>query len=709
MTVAAYGEENIKAVVNAEVNKPSESVSGAAAVFVGDYNTIANAKIGDNASVDVTGLLTVKANAVLPSQSSLASPIKLLETPDLLQRISTTFVSAGAKAEVDEAYRESQAQKVATNNDPIAFSGSINVFLPHAEANAGIGKNANINQNVAYRNPKQDVVITADTSVESVNMTGMPALNLTQLVLGRPQIAPPVSPTPPATTTNTANPANPAAKTPAKKAPPASTPPTLINLFKLGTSGVGRDAKQDIFQRIESQLMFSNKSSGNGLGVNFQYTGYTNKATATIGDGTQVYSGRNVRVAANTHNQLIDLTAAGSVAEGALAFAGAGTATDIRNTSLAMVGDDAVIHAGSNISVTADTNNVVLTNTGSTTHGADLGLGVSVTVNTMVNDVRAYAGDGQGSTVPANTGLLEIGNASIGLSDLTKTYDFIHDPSGADRIVRNDGGDWEQDGFFAGQGITIAGSALKSNNGAFTIGSISGDTLYLDAGEFSNEFAKNGITIEADAGKVTVSANNVTALVTTGQSGSPLLLKAKDAPAATTPPTTPPTIPAPLTTPQNTVPKQSFSEKLLGGQKLTRQEPGKIALNGTFSLVNATNTTTAHIDGGFIIRSGTAVDVTAKDASWLVNGGIAYAYAGDTGGAGNVAVNLVTRDTSAEIGNAVTDATGAGVDSGSTGGECFRHQCRWRGVCGVVGRPAAIGGPATGQDRHRQALHPEHQ
>ncbi|MRR50604.1 MAG: DUF4347 domain-containing protein, partial [Rhodocyclaceae bacterium] len=749
LTVAAYGEENVKAVVNAEVNKPSESVSGAAAVFVGDYNTIANAKIGDNASIDVTGLLTVKANAVLPSQSSLASPIKLLETPDLLQRISTTFVSAGAKAEVDEAYRESQAKtastQAATDDGPeqaFAFSGSVNVFRPHAEANAGIGKNAKINQNVTYRNPAQDVVVTADTSLESVNMTGMPALNLSQLVLGRPQIAPPVSPTPPATA---ANPANPNTKKAATKTPPASTTPTLTNLLKLGKSGVGRDAKQDIFQRIESQLMFSNKSSGNGLGVNFQYTGYTNKATATIGDGSQVYSGRNVRVTANTHNQLIDFTAAGSVAEGFLALTGAGTATDIKNTSLALVGDDAVIHAGSNISVTADAKNVVLTNTGSTTHGADLGLGVSVTVNTITNDVRAYAGDGQGSAAPVNVagndltyngashtlsstahnfaldglaigdwirisgqdkngleigglyqitnltanvltlapgtaapgsaaagmvtlqkmGLLEIDNASIGLSDLAKTYDFIHDANGADRIVRNDGGDWEQDGFFAGQGISIAGSAIKNNNGAFTIGSISGDTLYLSAGEFSNEFAKNGITILADAGKVTVAANNQTALVTTGQSGSPLLLKAKDAPAATTPPATPPATPTPGTPAPNAVQKSSFSEKLLGGQKLTKKEPGKIALNGTFSLVNATNSTMAHIDGGFIIRSGTAVDVTAKDASWLVNGGVAYAYAGDAGGAGNVAVNLVTRDTTAEIGNALKDVAGEVFISGA--------------------------------------------
>ena len=63
-----YAEENIKANVNAHVNKPSESVSAAAAVFVGDYHNTSNALIGDNSVVDVSDVLTVKANTVIPNQ-----------------------------------------------------------------------------------------------------------------------------------------------------------------------------------------------------------------------------------------------------------------------------------------------------------------------------------------------------------------------------------------------------------------------------------------------------------------------------------------------------------------------------------------------------------------------------------------------------------------------------------------------------------------
>ena len=63
-----FKEENIKVTVEAHVKKPSETVSAAAAIFAGVYNNTANARIGDNATVDVTGLLTVKANSKIPNQ-----------------------------------------------------------------------------------------------------------------------------------------------------------------------------------------------------------------------------------------------------------------------------------------------------------------------------------------------------------------------------------------------------------------------------------------------------------------------------------------------------------------------------------------------------------------------------------------------------------------------------------------------------------------
>ena len=75
-------------------------------------------------------------------------------------------------------------------------------------------------------------------------------------------------------------------------------------------------------------------------------------------------------------------------------------------------------------------------------------------------------------------------------------------------------------------------------------------------------------------------------------------------------------------------------------------------------MVDVDNTTYSHVDGGFILQSGTDLDVTASDSTYLVNGSMAYAYAGDIGGAANVALNQVERDTIAEIGNELIDPEG---------------------------------------------------
>ena len=498
MTVNGYAEENIKVNVNAHVNKPSESVSGAAAVFVGDYNNISNAIIGDNAKVDVSGTLKVTANTVIPNQITLdddweefkkkvngfvdtgswIEPFtkfsielpsgsdseagvgeqiiqkimdgtivvaaqekitnfteamstgaqnyragitdtfgdrstgtegskntelkelltffpKLLENPNFFQKLSTTFVTASSKAGADKNYTDAQAKKSSEtqNTTPnsgvdksVAFSGSVNVFLVTNEANARIGDNAEINQ--ILLSPGQDVIVKADSFVESINMTGLPSLNIVNLLLGRNTIIPTVTPA------KTLTPAEKAALTPEqqralkrKEARRANSALPIVGLpigayytlTDISQRGQGRTAEKDLFERLESQLLFPTKSGGSGLGINFQQTTYSNTATATIGDNARVSSQKNVQVEAVTHNLLIDLTAAGGAAEGLLALTGAGTSTDIINTSTATIGDDSVVYARSNINVDADTDNVLVTYTGTTTKGATVGVGVSVT------------------------------------------------------------------------------------------------------------------------------------------------------------------------------------------------------------------------------------------------------------------------------------------------------------------------------------------
>ncbi len=239
--------------------------------------------------------------------------------------------------------------------------------------------------------------------------------------------------------------------------------------------------------------------------------------------------------------------------------------------------------------------------------------------------------------------------AAASVQDNALQIDFIKDPNGPDKLVRSDGGDWEADGFYGGQSIFVTGSSHNNTGDTpYLIESTDGDILYLveedglDTDEFKaelrNEFSVTRVTVLADVGKVTVNANNRSVIVAATQSGSPLLLETEEA----------------ETSPSDSS-KKKFGNNLLGGQTIKAQEPGKVAMNGTFSLANVDNTTHGHIDGGYIITTPTDLDVKANDATYLVNGSLAYAYAGDIGGAANIAVNRISRDTVAELGSVERD------------------------------------------------------
>jgi hypothetical protein len=164
--------------------------------------------------------------------------------------------------------------------------------------------------------------------------------------------------------------------------------------------GGGRTAKKDLFERLQTQLLFPTSSQGSGLGVNFNHTAYENQATAEIRDGAIVYSQDDVKVTANTHNLLIDLTAAGAKSDGWFGIGGSGNWNDIDSTAIALIGDDAVVWANNDVIVDADTNTVLVSFNAAMTHGAGLGVGLTATVTTLDNTVQAIVGDGVGSQLP---------------------------------------------------------------------------------------------------------------------------------------------------------------------------------------------------------------------------------------------------------------------------------------------------------------------
>jgi len=422
----------------------------------------------------------------------------ILETPNIIEKLSTTFVTSSAQAGKDTDYREAQAKADAEKQEEstgksdrdwaFAFSGSINVLLVNNEANAWIGENARVTG--------KDVSVTADSWLETINVTGLPSINITQLLLGRNKIAPPLDKVPNVAEKTKAeqNELSPEELKTYRKSRMRQNVGEFLNknvpllsygfnkgydLKTLKSRLLGRQATSDLFQRVEGQLLFPTKSGGSGLGINFQHTGYTNIARATIREGAVVSSERNVRVEAITHNLLLDLTAAGAAAEGLLALSGAGTSTNVHNTSIATVADGAVVYAKCNVIVNADTDNVLATYTGTTVSGSDLGIGVSVTINTVENNVLALVGDGEEAPLAVN----------IPTGSLTYT-------DGPPRLERLDGGHWLDDGFEAGNWIRVTGLLNSADDGLFKILVAAPAVLDLEEG--------SKISGAATAGEVTI-------------------------------------------------------------------------------------------------------------------------------------------------------------------------------------------------------------
>jgi Ca2+-binding RTX toxin-like protein len=755
VTVDSYVEENIKVNVTAHVKKPSETVSGAIAFFWGDYTNRADAFIGDGATVDASGVTSVKSEAKIPNQiivddeweaflktgedflfdwsipepdtasggssssTGIAAPVtnaitgagnkvtgyiqgvntmlaektsaetmllnyfpSFLTTANFIPtKIATTYVSASAKTKTDDKYYDYQRKQFEENKakaeegDPIkqkeytgkasswsfAFTGSVDIFMIDNQANAWIGEEARINTDQAITSTDQDVIVSADAWVETINMVGIPAPSVTQLLLGRRTILPPAQPpvnrrmsgAAPAGTTYSDVDSNGNATTRRTnrmrntiQALPLIGPVATIGyqIKDLKDYGPGRTAKQDIFARLQNQLLFPNNSQGSGLGVNFNHTGYTNAAKAYIDDGAIVVSQNDVTVKAKTHNLLLDLTAAGGKSEGWFGISGSGNWNKIDNTSMAHIGDDVVIQAKKNVLVDADTDTVLVSFNAAMTQGANLGVGITATVNNVKNTIESFIGDGEGDT------------AGLTFTDDQLTFT----PGATSTLTRTDGGSWLDDGLSKGQWIRVSNLDDPANDGVYQIDGITDEALTLTPGIKSpGSTGGTGVIVErigsvqAETGKVDVLAENKETLVTTSISMSPPLLESKKAKDAGGEEETPPS-----GTEQNKDNKTKIADKKTGGTKTGFADPGMVAINGTFSYVNTDNRTLARIDGGFYLDTGQDLTIDALDNTSGVNVALAFVYAGDIGIAGNVAINHVSRDTRAEIGDAENDPNG---------------------------------------------------
>ncbi len=188
VTVEAQVEENIKADVNAHVNKPAEYVSGAAAVFVGLYSNIANATIGDGAEVDAYGTIEVKSTSKVPNQ------IVLDDEWDGFKKNVNSFLDYSDVGETVTDLTPEQEEETSANSNPVtayttgvqeAIAGKdtalgtlINFFpsyletanaLPTKLANVSVSASAKAGVDADYYQSK--VAETKEVNGETVNKT----------------------------------------------------------------------------------------------------------------------------------------------------------------------------------------------------------------------------------------------------------------------------------------------------------------------------------------------------------------------------------------------------------------------------------------------------------------------------------------------------------------------------------------------------------
>ncbi len=159
------------------------------ALIVSNHDNSANAGIGEGASVDAGGQIAVTADARFPNAG-----IDWPEMPDLtdLTNLELSLDTLSETGEIKEEFAEFRedlvnegdilAGLVTTSakahglkngtDERLGIAGSANILNIGNVANAIVGDNVRINQGSASAAPDQNLMLTANALVETVNLTG---------------------------------------------------------------------------------------------------------------------------------------------------------------------------------------------------------------------------------------------------------------------------------------------------------------------------------------------------------------------------------------------------------------------------------------------------------------------------------------------------------------------------------------------------------
>jgi filamentous hemagglutinin family protein len=277
---------------------------------------------------------------------------------------------------------------------------------------------------------------------------------------------------------------------------------------------------------ILSKKFLGSSGGKAGIGGSANVLDISGEAVAGIRDGADVRAEQDVEVKAESNNQMVTVTEAGGSSD-QVGIQGALSMNTVRTDTIAYIDDKAKVDAGKNLTLDADSEIRTISVAGGivVTKGP-VGIGLSVSLNTLDADVRAFIGnrDPLLDLTPA-TGIIKVGDnltldatadteiSAYSLAGAVATSSKSQTDVPADAGETQDGsssaavaGSGSSSGGSAGSGSSGGSAGSGTGKGKFGI-AVSGDASVNDIEADTLAYISSGVQVQ-QADNVSVTADN---------------------------------------------------------------------------------------------------------------------------------------------------------------------------------------------------------
>ena len=302
-----------------------------------------DAEVGNGAVLDAARDLTVDASITYPflAQAYITTLIRatLSDIAGEIFDIAGSF-DAGIFGNMLNSYVRTTANAAKDGSTTVA--GSINILVLYSDVNAQVGDNVHINQ--TEQNDDQNVTVSAKTEAKFLNITG-----------------------------------------------------TFNFMLQ---PGLARDKKIESIKKYFKELPgsaftpFGSGDGKNGMGGGLDVRVMIFNTHAVIGNGVRMHIGDNGKLSVDANTRIVNfsLVQGGSKAKEGFGIAGSISYVGIFSDTLARIGSTAQISGGAvDVKAVDDTLNINLA--GSIAVGGNVGVGITLAVNTLIRNVQAIVGN----------------------------------------------------------------------------------------------------------------------------------------------------------------------------------------------------------------------------------------------------------------------------------------------------------------------------